>query len=153
MSITRGLAVLVFLLSSGLLFAQDDAAKKELEKFAGKWKPVEIKMPECMPAPPADELKQMRFVFKEDTMTLWRGEEEGTSATITLNPEKKHIDLKATSRGKGKMVGIYEFKDGKLRLCLVGPPDEKERPRPTSFEAKKLDDGEQALVVLEKAKD
>ena len=132
----RGLAV-VGVLAAGLLLAaadpKDDAAKKELDKFAGTWKAVSIV--EDGKEVPKDEVEKVSLTVKGDDYTFRRGDAviEGTHK---LDPGKtpKTIDaVRSTGPNKGKSIlGIYELTDDTYKVCFAGPGQD----RPTEFASK-----------------
>jgi uncharacterized protein (TIGR03067 family) len=125
--------------------------KKELEKFQGRWRVDSIDMGDPNNTPAADVVKTMRIEIKGDNLAFYHGDDKAGDATLKINPKEKHVDLKSNQE-RGTLLGIYAFDGEKLKMCLVGPPDGKERERPKKFEARKLEDGEHALLVLEREK-
>jgi uncharacterized protein (TIGR03067 family) len=114
------------------LVAADDA-KKELDKFGGTWKYTSMNV-EGVDAP-ADEFKSVTVVIEGDHFVVKDPQSESTG-TFKVDPSKNpktmdvHFD---TGPEKGNtFLGIYEFVDGKLRVCL----NLRVKPRPTEFAAK-----------------
>lgn len=140
--------------------AEDDAeVKKELARFEGRWKFEAVEM-KSEQQPTAEQLAKMRVEFKDGKMAFFREETKVRNSSFKVDPRQKHIDLvferlpnqPEGSGGTNKVLGLYAFDGDKLKICLPGPPDGNERPRPTKIEAKKLDDGEQAVMVLAREK-
>lgn len=94
-----------------------------------------------------------RLVFdkKELSFQNEKGKTIGPKGRYRLNTSKapKEIDIVQTAGkapdGKAKVsLGIYEFKEKRLRLCYAAPG----KPRPTDFKTKPGDG--RLLVVLER---
>ncbi len=146
--------------------ADPEKGKKEREAFAaeqqqfqGEWKVVKAEVNGTAIAPQDEALKEMGFVIRGSEVRLSRyqhkDEEKDKDMMLmafdaTASP--KQINLTAVIAPqmlKGKFTaGIYEFKDGKLTLCLAGLPELSDKNRPAEFKSVKGKDV--ALVVLEK---
>lgn len=147
----RWTGVTAGLLAAALVAADDKPkadAKKELEPFQGTWTIVSIerdgeKVPE-------DEVKEIRLVVKGDERLVLAGDEVRSKATFTVDASKKPptMDVKVTEGPlAGKTVkGIYELKDGDLKICLALEGDK----RPDDFTAK--EGSGRLLQVYKKAK-
>jgi uncharacterized protein (TIGR03067 family) len=140
---------------SGLLFvvvlvlgaggAADDQ-KKELAKFAGTWNLSELTF--------SGEEHKLKFnvVFKGNEGVVEGNDDvkrEYAKIKFMLDPTAKpkimDITVAAGSQTDAKMEGIYEFKDGDLRMCVkVFGKD-----RPTEFASPA--DSSIVLLVLKKA--
>ncbi|HPD17281.1 MAG TPA: TIGR03067 domain-containing protein [Planctomycetota bacterium] len=99
---------------------------------------------------PADALKALRAVIKDDTFVFKMGDQEAEKATIKLDPAKtpKAIDFQPASVAgteKKPSLGIYELKDDTLRLCWR----KEGGARPTEF-ATSADDRDSVLMVLKR---
>jgi uncharacterized protein (TIGR03067 family) len=101
--------------------------KKDLEPFQGKWKITEIIADgETIPM---DEFKDAVLTVTGNERLLKVGEEVKSKSTYKVDPAKdpKTIDI-MVSEGplSGKtFLGVYEFKDGKVRIAAK----EGERPK------------------------
>jgi uncharacterized protein (TIGR03067 family) len=115
--------VCVGLLPLGLVQAQDDAVKKEREKFQGEWKVASSE--EDGRATPDFIVDNLKVVIKGDQITL-KGVEDLMKkfgkVTLTVDPATtpKIIDFKveAGTEKNSKYEGIYEFKGEELKICV-----------------------------------
>jgi uncharacterized protein (TIGR03067 family) len=138
LSVLRGLS-LVF------AFAQGDAAavqEAEMKAIQGTWQATGLEI--GGQSAPADFVAKGRYVFDKDLLTIYEGEEISGKARFVLHPElnPKGIDLIAQmpENDKGKKVeGIYEIKDGSLKLCF------SQEKRPTKFTS----EGKAGLMTFE----
>jgi uncharacterized protein (TIGR03067 family) len=94
----------------------------ELQQFQGTWQVVRIAT-ESGPVP--DSLvRQLRYVFDGDRVTLYQGESVMVAGTVAIhaNAAPKEIDVEMTEGpARGQVVrGIYEIAENRLRLC-IGP--------------------------------
>ena len=127
-------ALITLLLVTFTLADDKDDAKKELEKFQGEWKLVGG--------------EEVVLTFKGNEYEFIAGEVE--KGKMTFNPGKKpaQVDVEITAgndAGK-KQVGIYEWKDGKVKFCF-GPAGSDKRPE--NFDK---NDEEHITFEFEKAK-
>jgi uncharacterized protein (TIGR03067 family) len=117
------------LLPAALLFADDKDKKKDIDALQGTWK-VEI-FKNGGQAAPEDDIKELKFIIKDNKYTLAKEGEEIETGTFKLDPEKKvkTIDLEIQSgQDKGKkQLGIYTLKEDTFIFCFA-PPGETERP-------------------------
>ena len=137
------------LLSLGCFLATtppDDAVQQELKKFEGTWVVTAFTI-EGRQMTEAQLQTRLSFQFKGNKCISRQGKDSdspGDEATFTIDPTKqpRTIDFtKAAGDGKGKTLrGIYEWKDGKLRLCY----DRGGEKHPREFSEKAI------LVVLER---
>ncbi len=105
----------------------------ELKAFQGKWV---LESATLAGRDHLDDFKGLTLTIDGDkyTVTVGMNTDKGT---ITLNAAKapKWITLASSEKAgpfKGRtMPGLYEFKDGKLTVCLNSETDD----RPTQFEA------------------
>lgn len=118
--------------------AQEDAAKKELQKLNGAW---------VMVSGERDGVKLADEHVKKSTIA-WKGKDvvvvtphqskEPITAAVALDPTKKPAEMEWTrtngpDAGK-KMLAIYEFiGDDQYRICFA--PGGKERPKDFSTKA------------------
>jgi uncharacterized protein (TIGR03067 family) len=137
-------ALLSLLLAAGLLgvtAAQDkpgadDAAKKELAKFAGEWQAVRI-INDGQEGVPEEELKELKLTIKGNKRVLKVGDEVKAESTFTLDPAKKPKEITITVHSEGplkgrKMTGIYELTDDTHTIVLNLKGDD----RPKKLESK-----------------
>jgi uncharacterized protein (TIGR03067 family) len=107
--------------------------KSALKDLQGTWKAISGE--EGGQKASADDIKNMKLVFKGDEFTALHGDMVIMAGTIKLDPAAKpgKIDLISTAgRLQGKTgKGIYELDKNTLKLCLVEPGQE----RPTDFRA------------------
>ena len=114
--------------------------KHDMKAMSGYWKPMSVVANGAEQFPDAKSRDAITLAIANGESMHWRvtdpvnriGEKYAT-ATLKLDAATKGIEITIT-RGaqKGlKCHGIYELKDGKLRLCY-GPVD---KPKPTKFEA------------------
>lgn len=112
----------------------DDAKNTDLQNMQGEWGcTLNIRAGQRQP----DEVAESLFRdVKDDVMSISLYDRVLQKAKIKLNPNvtPKQIDQTALDGpAKDKVSqGIYEFKDGVLRICMA-PPGEA---RPTAFESK-----------------
>ena len=105
----------------------------DLKPFQGKWV---LSSATLAGRDHLDDFKGLTLTIDGDkyAVSVWGNLDKGT---ITLDPSKspKHITLASSEKAgpfKGRtMPGIYEFKDGKLTVCLNSEKDD----RPEKFEA------------------
>jgi uncharacterized protein (TIGR03067 family) len=114
-----------------------------LQQLQGTWQAVRVET-ESGPVP-AEIVRQLRYVFAEDRVTLFEGERATGAGTIAIHPATTPaaIDVVMTDgpgRGQGAR-GIYEVVGDRLRLC-IGPE------RPAGFHPA----GPASLVELERVR-
>jgi uncharacterized protein (TIGR03067 family) len=117
-----------------------DAASETKEHLQGKWKLIEVeKAGESHKVKPKST-EFFHLEFKDKTVTSVFNGSPSIKGTYKTDPGKKPrtIDFMPTSSDdKGKtLLGIYEVKGGKLKLCVAEPEVKK---RPTKFESKSDD--------------
>lgn len=128
--------VLLVVLSLGLLVslvrADEDAAKKDLERMQGEW--VMVSGESQGQTFPENFVKSAKRMVKGDTYTVTAEGDEGPlniKGKFKLDPSHKpaHIDATTTMADgeESKLVGIYEFKEDELRVCMATA--EKGRPK------------------------
>ena len=136
-----GIVLLAVVFASPGVVAGGDA-KKDLKKFEGTWAVHSAK--KGGREGPANETKQLRFVFSGDKMTLMLGE-KALEGTFKIDPSKKPSQIDMTLQGKA-VEGIYKFEDGMLELCLSEPGT----ARPAEFKSPEMT--MTLLLVLKRAK-
>jgi uncharacterized protein (TIGR03067 family) len=147
MRIVSGLAFMFFV---GVGRAEDDAAKKDLEKLAGKWVVVSAEQN----GEPLDRIKNgtLEIAAKDGAFTVKTASGSELKGTITLDPAKKpkQADLYHTEGVlKDKTwKAIYDLDADTLKLCYLEADSTKERPK----EFKAVKDSEQMLIVMERVK-
>jgi uncharacterized protein (TIGR03067 family) len=122
--------------------AQDDAAKKELEKLQGKWKAEKFVI--MGQEIPADVLAKMGLTCKGSE--LIPSDNPNDPATIKLDPAVKPKTIDLTEKNQKVSLGIYELDGDTLKLCFAEPGTD----RPKTFESPK--DSKIAYVVLKREK-
>ncbi|MCA8988653.1 MAG: TIGR03067 domain-containing protein, partial [Planctomycetaceae bacterium] len=78
---------------------------------------------------PQEMLKNLRFVFDQNTLTTEMGERK-TVSNYTLNPQSKPKSIDITEGGRTKL-GIYDLEGDTLRICFA----ENSEKRPTAFDS------------------
>ncbi len=135
-------------LSLGLLASQSDRAaidQAERKAIQGTWNATGLEL--GGQAAPADFVAKGRYKFDKDLLTIYEGDDIRGKARFVLHPDQSPtgIDLIAESpnQDEGKKVeGIYEIKDGTLKLCF------SQGKRPTQFTSA----GKCGLMTFEQAK-
>lgn len=111
--------------------ANDDAVKKDLEKFQGNWTLISVerdgkKTPEEEAKKIKLSIQGNKFILQKDGVTISEG-------TFTVDPAKKpkQIDEMITAGpNKGKMfLAIYEIDNDHHKICFAAAGKE----RPTTF--------------------
>jgi uncharacterized protein (TIGR03067 family) len=132
-----GLVISVVLGWASLLAADDareEAAKKDLKAFAGKWKNTFVERDGKKA--PGEELVNVFVTHEGNKVTVRVGDKVIVQGTIDLDPTKKPktVDFTSTAReNKGQIyLGIYEFTGDSYRLCLA----DTGKKRPTEFSSK-----------------
>jgi uncharacterized protein (TIGR03067 family) len=121
------------------------------DDLQGKWILIEVeKAGESHKVKPkSTEFFQLEFKANQVT-TIFNGSpsEKGTYKTDTSKKPRTIDFMPTTGDDKGKtLLGIYEVKGGKLKLCVAEPEVKK---RPTKFESKSDDI---VVYVLERVKE
>jgi uncharacterized protein (TIGR03067 family) len=125
-------------LAVGLLIAaadpKDDAAKKDLEKFQGKW--TLISAERDGKKTPQKEVKKIKLTIQANKFILQKDSVVISEGTFTLEPtrEPKEIDETITTGpNKGKIfLAIYEIDDAHHQICFAAAG----KKRPTAFSSK-----------------
>jgi uncharacterized protein (TIGR03067 family) len=110
--------------------SQEDAVKKELKKFEGKWTLVsrEINGKDAL----GDEFKRFKIIYDDaGRVTVEKDNAVIARATVTIDPTKKPATMDITyMQGdcKGKTYrAIYKIADDTYTICLS--PTGRERPQ------------------------
>ncbi len=102
--------------------AQDDAVKKEQDKLQGQWK---LLSGEDSGLPIAkDSLGDFKLVITGTSYVFHAGDEveKGNfKVNPATTPAQLDIEIAEGSYKGDKQLGIYEFKDSKLKFCLAQP--------------------------------
>jgi uncharacterized protein (TIGR03067 family) len=134
--------MLVLVSAVTLLMAADDQADKDKKALQGTWKVASLE--KDGQAVPAEKVKDMKFVFKDDTFTLSDGQRT-ENGTFKLDPTKKPKAMDAThGNAKESAPFIYEIDGDTLKLCWRKPGGE----RPKEFTGK----GTDGYMVLKREK-
>lgn len=123
----RAIVFVVFVLSAGLVSAQDDA-KKELDKLKGTYSVVSIDDPMAGKAPD-DLVKSMKITIAGDKLTMKAGERT-IEVTFKIDPTQKPaaIDIVRKRNDKEEIAkGIYSLEGDTLKICASDPG--LERPK------------------------
>lgn len=125
------LVVLTVGLLLGAGYAQEDAAKKELEKFQGTW--TYLSLEEDGKQMPQEDIKNMTVTFTGDKVMLRQGSQLIRAGTQKIDPTKKPKTVDVTyTEGEAKgmtRLGIYELTDDTARVCFSTTG----KDRPTEF--------------------
>jgi uncharacterized protein (TIGR03067 family) len=122
-------SLMLFAFGLGTATAQDDQAKKDLEKLQGSWKAETAIM--GGEKAPAEQLAKMGLTFKGNEVIP--AENPKDVATIKLDPSKKPAQMDLTEKNKTVSQGIYEIDGDTLKLCFSEPGE----GRPKTFESPK----------------
>ena len=111
-------------------------AKAEIQALQGSWLGTNFEI--GGQSAPADFVAKGRYVFEGDKLAIYEADKLVGRARVVLHPETrpKGIDLLAEEAGKPtgqKVEGIYEIKEGTLRLCF---PAGEGVQRPIEFASK-----------------
>ena len=142
-------AVVVFVMAGGIgllstAAAQKvGAAKKELEKFQGKWATVSV----TVDAQDEGEIKDRFMAIKGEKATFLDEDKERGTGSMKIDPGKSpaHIDFSyEDGPAKGKTLkGIYKFEGDTLTLCYGGFG----KDRPSEFASKA---GSGSILIVQK---
>lgn len=121
----------ILFVAVALMLGADDAkknsGKEDLQKLQGVWAAVSFetngdKVPE-------EDAKKIKLTVKDNKWVLERP--DGTNqGTIKLDPSKNPKQFDAALEDSSESVpGIYELKDGTLKMCWCNPGGD----RPTAF--------------------
>jgi uncharacterized protein (TIGR03067 family) len=116
------LAAGLLLIGAGLLVA-DDKANKDQEGLQGTWT-LETFNLDGKPAP-AELVKAITFVFKDNTYTINMEGKEVETGTFKLDSSKKpktvDFEIKSGNDKGKKQPGIYELDGDTFKLCMAFP--------------------------------
>ena len=101
---------------------------------------------------PADEIKEMTFVFKGDSLRIRKDKDhDGHEMKYTLDPSKKPSAIDLDAGIPPVSEGIYKLDGDKLTICVIGSyQSDKPARRPSEFKASKRDG--YSLFVLKRLK-
>ncbi len=88
-----------------------------------------------------------RVTFEKGKVTIHIQPVETGSYKLKLGSKPYQIDLTLTRGDARRMLGIFELKDGALKICLSKPGSRKRPPRMESTET-----SETALLTFERVK-
>jgi uncharacterized protein (TIGR03067 family) len=121
-------------LAVGLLVAadaNDDAAKKDLEKFQGNWTLSSLERDGKKT--PQEEVKKIKLTIQGKKFMLQKDSAVVSQGTFTLDPTKKPKEITETvtaGPNKGKVfLAIYDIDDEQHKICFAAAGKE----RPTAF--------------------
>ncbi len=141
------------ILAAGASFAGEPETKAPT--LEGRWKFVSWE--DLGEKAPAASIKNFRWTFRGDEAVWSPGEVPGRKAPreakykFEKDPSRspKWITLTPVGAKRGTpTLGIYEFEEGRLKLCMPSDPVDGEAGRPSSFEAGR--GSGQMLMVLER---
>jgi|ERR1043166_2634566 uncharacterized protein (TIGR03067 family) len=142
-------AVVVFVMAGGIGLVstaaaqKEGAAKKELEKFQGKWATVAI----TVDGQDEDEIKDRFLAIKGEKATFLDKDKERGTGSMKIDPGKSpaHIDFTyEDGPAKGNTLkGIYKFEGDTLTFCYGGFG----KDRPTEFASKA---GSASILIVQK---
>ena len=128
-------AILIAFFAGVCVAAQpgDEAVKKELKTFEGKWEALAAQNFDGT-VPTDVELQIMALEVEGDQFTMKTGSLT-VKGTIKLDPTKKPkvIDIYFGNGAEPSLKGIYEVKDGVRKSCFAEP----KKDRPTEFKKEK----------------
>jgi uncharacterized protein (TIGR03067 family) len=128
--------------------AQEDAAKKELQRLQGTWKIQSAEQLGKKIEP--KELGIDQIVIKDNRMTLRAGGKDVAQYPITVDPTQKPKAMDwLNEKAKSSLPAIYALEGKELKLCfpMLKTVPIKRPDRPDSFETK---DKPWGLIVSER---
>ena len=130
----------LFVAAQAIVTAGDDAKSALQGVWVGRSMEIDGKML------PADEAKKMQFTFKGDKLfikgNLPDGREDECDYKIDPKQSPAHLDF--TPRNEKKSLqGIYEIKDGVLKVCIRHETGSGGRPKEFATKA-----GSQLILVV-----
>jgi uncharacterized protein (TIGR03067 family) len=127
------------LLTVVLALGAADDKKTDADKLQGTW--VAVSVEHSGKTVPEDKVKNVKAIFKDDTITITTGGQDKPASKFKLDPKKKVKTIDITAGEKEEtMQGIYELDGDTLKVCLVAPG----KDRPTEFGTK---EGEAATLI------
>jgi uncharacterized protein (TIGR03067 family) len=144
MRIVSVAALLLVVVSLPADTPKDAEAKKDVEKFQGKWTIVSIE--EDGKLEPADEVAKFEVTVKDSLFTVKIKDITHKELTIKVDPSQKPaaIDLSPKDPKEPTVLGVYKW-DGEM-LTICGTDQSKDRPKEFSS-GKGI-----TLLVLKRAK-
>jgi uncharacterized protein (TIGR03067 family) len=148
-------ALIAFFAFAGAATRAADPAADEVKKLQGDWQVVEVEIKGKKAAKDDAEVKNMRFVIKDDGITLPSpaGDGKDRKKTFKLDPTKspKEIDITSLDGQEKDQTAACIYKLDKDRLTICIPYFTKDPTiRPKEFKAG-ADDGIM-LLTLERMK-
>ncbi len=124
------LRAVLLLLCAGSCFAvqpSEEAVKKEIKLFQGKWACVGGQDHDGKPFA-AEMIKHVFMVVEGNKFTIKEKDNVSIEGTFTVDPTKKlkTIDAVLKKPGEGKLLGIYQIDGDTRKSCFA--LDEKIRP-------------------------
>ena len=116
--------------AAGLLFAADDLAKSELDKYQGTW--VLLSQEFEGKKVPAEELKDLSYTVQGHEI-FFKSNGQDRSAIVKLDPSTnpKTYDL-VRDDGLLSLKGIYVWDGEMIKICFA----QDQGDRPTGFETR-----------------
>lgn len=138
----RRMAVVIALVATFLLGAEDEATRTDLKVLSGTWVAVGGEA-EGVKIPKEDLPVQWTFKAGGEAVFFHRERNDEARYTYTIDPSKKPKAITITYVGPAKALkgkkqfGIYKIEKDRLILCLTGiETTEKERPKEFASKAK-----------------
>jgi uncharacterized protein (TIGR03067 family) len=149
------LTLITLFVFSGTMVRADDPAAKEAKKLQGEWQVVEGERNGKKATRESAEIKDMRFVFKDNELIVGIANGNGAErkSNFKLDPAKMPTEIDITSldgQEKGQTTaGIYKLDKDRLTICMpYSPKNPGDRPK----EFKAGADDNVLLIVLERVK-
>jgi uncharacterized protein (TIGR03067 family) len=130
---------------------KEDAANADAAKLQGTWQVTKF-VDHSEKAAPADEIKDMTFVFKGDGLWIRKDKDHaGHEMKYTLDPSTKPKSIDIDMGLPPVTEGIYKLDGDELTICVIGGSRTGLVPtRPSEFKAS--NPNKYSLFVLKKVK-